>query len=211
WINLEGNGMSSNESPIIAEFLASNPPLASLLLKGNCFDDADAALLADSLSSNTTLKVLDFDENSIKQEGRLAFLRAMFDVSSLAACASSNHTCRIKGLMPRISDLNNCLQEIYNKWGKIFGMLAFSSEDSFINMALLGGVPTSLMSLMPALLYRAHDQDKESNSEVTDLYFELTNAKRCWKHVGWKYMKHTRSLSRVYGLVRGWVVPSMNV
>ncbi|EJK72685.1 hypothetical protein THAOC_05759 [Thalassiosira oceanica] len=208
WINLEGNGMSSNESPVIAEFLASNPPLASLLLKGNCFDDADAALLADSLSSNTTLKVLDFDGNSIKQEGRLAFLRAIFDVSSLASCAASNHTCLVAGLKPHISDLNNCFDEFYNKWGKIFGMLALSSVDSFINMALLGAVPTSLM---PALLYRAHDQDEESNSAVTNLYLELTDTRRCKKHLAWKYMKHTRSLSSVYELVRGWVVPSMNV
>ncbi|EJK52090.1 hypothetical protein THAOC_28675 [Thalassiosira oceanica] len=205
-IDLEGNGMFSNESPIIAEFLASNPPLASLLLKGNCFDDADAALLADSLSSNTTLRVLDFDGNNIQQEGRLAFLRAIFDVSSLAACAASNHTCRIQGL-GQVLCLNCYDEPCDNKWEKIFAILALSGQDSFTNTALLSEVPASLM---PVLLHRANDQD-EIVTGIADLYLELIDARRCKKHDVWDDLGNKKALSCVYDLIRSWVVPSIYV
>mmetsp|Transcript_5113 Transcript_5113/g.11836 ORF Transcript_5113/g.11836 Transcript_5113/m.11836 type:complete len:494 (-) Transcript_5113:71-1552(-) len=206
-VDLGRNGMSSNESTIIAEFLASNPPLASLLLKGNRFGDTDAALLADSLSSNTKLKGLDVDGNNIQQEGRLAFLRAIFDVSSLAACASSNHTCRIKGLGQDILCLNCYDEPCDNKWEKIFAILSLSGQDSFINTALLSEVPASLM---PVLLDRANDQD-ECETGIPDLYLELTDARRCEKHDVWEGLGNKKALSCVYDLIRSWVVPSIYV
>ncbi|EJK44149.1 hypothetical protein THAOC_37338 [Thalassiosira oceanica] len=178
---LKRNGMSSREASIIAEFLGSNPPLARLCLMENRFDD-DAALLANSLSSNTNLKSLEVDGNNIKEEGRLAFLRAIFDVSSLAACAASNHTCQVLGL-GQVLCLNAFDDAAYNKWDKIFAMLASSSEDSFIiiNTGLLSEVPASLMSV---LLYRAYGQN-EFETGFTDLYLELTDARRCERHDVW--------------------------
>ncbi|EJK54981.1 hypothetical protein THAOC_25340, partial [Thalassiosira oceanica] len=206
-INLEGNGMSSNESPIIAEFLASNPPLTSLLLKGNRFDDADSTLLANSLSSNTTLKTIYVVKNNIKQEGRLAFLRAIFDVSSLAACSASNHTCQVVGLGQDIFCLNCYDEPCVNKWVKIFAILSLSGQDSCINTALLSEVPASLM---PVLLYRANDQDRYK-TRFTDLYLELTDARRCKKHDVWDGLVNKKALSCVYDLIRSWVVPSIYV
>ena len=207
-IYLHGNGLSSREALIIAEFLATNPSLPHLGLRSNGFDDTVATILANSLSSNTRLEGLYVHGNKIKEEGRLAFLRAIFDVSSLASCAASNHTCQVFGLQPDIADLN-CFDEVtYNKWAKIFSMLALSSKDSFINTALLGGVP---VSLMPLLLDRANDQDEYDGSQVTDLYLKLTDAKRCRKHDVWDASARTRTLSSVYELVRGCVVPSIYV
>ena len=147
-------------------------------------------------------------QNHIKEDGRLAFLRAIFDVSSLASLAASNHTCQVNGHEPDISGLNSSGYIHNNKWEKIFAMLALSSKDSFINTALLSGVPSSLM---PLLLYRANDQDKEGNSQIADLFLELKDAKRCREHDVWDAPARTRSLSSVYELIRNWVVPSIFV
>ena len=212
-IYLDGNGLSSQEAPIIAEFLNSNRALARLHLKDNRFNDADAEVLADSLSSNTNLRVLDVSGNTeMRVNGRLAFLRATFDVSSLASCAASNHTCQVWGLEQDISALNGYLRSSFNKWEKIFAMLALSSEESFINTALLNEVPASLM---PVLFVQANDQDADedaaSNSKITDLYLEVTNTKRCRKHDAWDNLDEKRPLNCVYELFRSWVVPSIFV
>ncbi|EJK47321.1 hypothetical protein THAOC_33967, partial [Thalassiosira oceanica] len=135
------NGMSSQEAAVIAKFLSSNPSLTHLYLDKNRFDDADAAVLANSLSNNTSLREISVENNVMKEDGRLAFLRAIFDVSSLSSCAASNHNCRVYGFERDISVLNKDESTSVNKWSKIFVTLALSSEDSFINTALLRGVP----------------------------------------------------------------------
>ena len=208
-VRLMGNGMSSREAQIIAEHLASNPSLARLGLKDNCFDDADAAMLANSLSSNTNLKSLCVSGNTeMKLGARLAFLRAIFDVSSLASCAASNHTCQVKGLENDISALNCYTGASCCKWEKIFAMLALSSEDSFFNLALLKDVP---VSLMPVLLFQAGVQIEEGDSRITDLYLELTDTKRNGRHDVWNNLEQTRKISCVFEVVRSCVVPSLYV
>ena len=94
---------------------------------------------------------------------------AIFDVSGLASCAASNHTCRVLWLEQQdVSSLNFYTNVFFNKQEKIFAMLALSEEHSFINTALLSGVPASLM---PKLFYSAYNQVQKSNSisGVTDL------------------------------------------
>ena len=207
-LRLDRNGMSSQEASTIAEFLNSDPPLARLHLRDNRFDDADAAVLANSISSNTNLRTIDVERNNIKEEGRLAFLRAIFDVTSLASFAASNHTCRVWELPQDISAVNGFTDASLNKWEKIFAMLALSNQDPFINTALLSGVP---VSLMPVLLDEADGQDEEGYSQITDLYLELANAKRCQKHDDWDNLGNTKPLNCVYGLMRSWVVPMIYV
>ena len=207
-LNLAMNGMASQEATIIAECLSSNPSLDCLFLDGNHFNDNDATLLANSLSSNTNLSALGLSTNTaIKVNGRDAFLRAVFDVSSLAACAASNHACHVTGLRPDISALNCCDEASVHKWEKIFAMLALTSDDSFINTALLSGVPASLM---PVLLYWANEQYEESY-HITDMYLDATNTNRRQKHDVWDDNEKTRKISCVYELLRSWVVPSIFV
>ncbi|EJK71992.1 hypothetical protein THAOC_06516, partial [Thalassiosira oceanica] len=64
-VGLESNGLSSREVPVIAQHLNSNSSLARLYLCGNLFNDKDAAALANALSSNTNLRVLSIEQNSI--------------------------------------------------------------------------------------------------------------------------------------------------
>ena len=205
--------MSSHEVPIIAESLMLSS-LEWLNLDDNSFDDADATLLANALPGSTNLKGIGVRGNTaITSNGRNAFLRVIFDVSSLASCAASNHACRIEGLEPDISSLNRRVNVSWNKWDKIFAKLALSSEDAFINTALLRGIPTSLI---PMLLDKADSpakrkRTKKDTSQITDLYLELTNAKRCHRHDVWDNLGQSRELNCVYELVRSWVVPMIYV
>ena len=202
---LDGNGMSSREAAVIAEFLSSNSNFKELDLSDNLFEDADAVLLANALSSNTNLRVLVLDNMEINGNGRLAFLRETFDVSSLVSCAAMNHTCRVDGLEEHISDLNSYKSASRNKWEKIFAMLALSSGDVFMNTTLLRGVPAKLI---PVLLDWASDhvKDGEDSPQLTDLYLELSNTARRNKHDVWDNLGNTRTLNCVYELMRGWVV-----
>ena len=92
-LRLDGNGMSSLEASVIAEHLNFNPSLARLHLCDNRFDNNDAAVLANSLSSNTNLRSLNVGGNNVTEEGRLSFLRAIFDVQP-------GLVCRIKPQLP---------------------------------------------------------------------------------------------------------------
>ena len=211
---LDENKMSSREAGVISEFLHSNPCLTRLDLGVNYFDDADAAVLANALSSNTHLRRISFNGNEIRESGRengrLAFLRAIFDVSSLLSCATSNHTCSFHWLLRDISVLNSNECATVNKWTKIVVMLALSGEDSFINTSLLRGVPAQLI---PLILHRIVNAGctGNNNRRLTDLYLELTNATRCQRHDVWDNLGKRKSLNCMYSLMRNWVVPSIFV
>ncbi|EJK55356.1 hypothetical protein THAOC_24918 [Thalassiosira oceanica] len=204
-LNLSYNGMSSREAAVIAEFLNSNPSLAFLDLDDNQFDDADAAVLANSLLRNTFLREIFVENNGMKESGRLAFLRAIFDVSSLSSCAASNHTCRVYGFERDISVLNmNKKSSLNNKWRKIFAILALSGEDSFINTALLRDVPAQLI---PMILDKCTVKVTKPNRELTDIYLELTNTTRSQKHDVWDSLGEMKPLSCMHNLMRSLVVP----
>ena len=205
---LNDHGLSSREAGVIAEFLNSNPPFYQLNFKGNRFDDADAALLANALPNNTHLGHISVGNNEIKENGRLAFLRAVFDVSSLPSCAASNHTCNIGGLERDISVLNSYASASVNKWSKIFAMLALSGEDSFIDTSLLRDVP---VQLIPVILHKCNYGLMDDYHELTDLYLELTHTTRCQKHDVWDNLGEKKSLNCIYDLMRSSVVPSIFV
>ncbi|EJK51603.1 hypothetical protein THAOC_29209 [Thalassiosira oceanica] len=216
-LNLSYNGMSSREAAVIAEFLNSNPSLAFLDLDDNQFDDADAALLANSLLRNTFLREISVENenNGMKESGRLAFLRAIFDVSSLSSCAASNHTCTVHGIERDISILN--LKEktsLNNKWIKIFAILALSGEEPFINTALLRGVPAQLI---PLILDKCNGKvtkpklNTKRKGKMTDIYLELTNTTRCQKHEVWDSLGSMKPLNCMYDLTKSWVVPKIFV
>ncbi|EJK71724.1 hypothetical protein THAOC_06809 [Thalassiosira oceanica] len=201
-LNLKGNGMSSREATVIASFLNSNPSLAGLNLNYNRFSDTDAAVLANSLSSNTHLMNVSAYRNGIEENGRLAFLRAVFDVSSLSSCAASNHTCKVDGLERDISVINSYESSSVNKWSKILAMLALSSKDLFINTVLLRGVPAQLI---PVILEKYNDEwCTDDYQELTDIYLELTNTARCQKHDVWDSLGERKSLNCMYNLMRSW-------
>ncbi|EJK59331.1 hypothetical protein THAOC_20463 [Thalassiosira oceanica] len=96
-VQLLGNGMSSREVSIIAESLSS---LAYLNLDENRFGDADAAALAEALSSSTTLRRF-----SVKGNNEIKIERK----ACISAC---NFRCLQPGLVRRIES------HMPNRWAR---------------------------------------------------------------------------------------------
>ena len=83
---------------ILADFLASNPPLESLDLQMNQMNDDVVSSIANALRSNDTLRKLTLGTKNerfgygITSIGHAALKSILFDESSLNAVADSNHT-----------------------------------------------------------------------------------------------------------------------
>ena len=146
-LDLAGNNISGSASVIIADCLATNPPLKKLYLRANNFNDDDAELLANALKTNTNLWKLDLKENSdIGRRGGTALLKAIFNYESLNSVSSSNHTCDILVSHVKIPSING------EAWGgekgairaKKFAILAPLGKQD-VNVGLLRGVPPELM------------------------------------------------------------------
>lgn len=202
-LGLYSNSIGSAGASIIADFLASNPQLKSLHLKDNNLNDADAAILANSLQSNTNLQWIDLeDNNDITEVGRRVLLESVFDVSSLNACAASNHTCQISGLNPDIYDINGEIESKCNRAMKIFTIL---SKDDGFNLNCLGDVS---YKLIPHVLSLAQDFIV-ANTVILDAYFEQTGQySGDWNEQGETGLSY--GTSSMFELLRSWAVPSLS-
>merc|ERR1712032_362895 len=146
--------------------------------------------------------------NNITSVGRSAFLRSIFSVPSLNACAGSNNSCSVCGLEPGISDVNRFASSRQNRICKLSTILAVSSSDSLLNMNLLQNVPTSLIPMVLKLSSNIHFGTTPQTHLHTNLYLELTSGTRTFDHDAWDNIEEkTRSINCVYELVKGLVVP----
>jgi len=68
--------------------------LKSLYLSENCIDDEGAAILANSLRTNTSLLTLDLLDNVISEEGHVSFFSLVNNISSISKTLRSNHTLK---------------------------------------------------------------------------------------------------------------------
>lgn len=185
--------------------------------------DGDAKLLAASLLNNTTLSRLEVKADEMTWEGKATLLKALFDVSSLNACAESNHTCRIEGLtsQPNESgfsrffrlgasgDINKHSSSAVNRSMKIFTILTYSRQWLF-DMECLSDVPHELM---PRILGLAQTFT-ESSCELTKAHRALTRHGHVIHAeeddvVYWGDFDGDVPLTCVLELFRGWVVPSL--
>ena len=98
YLDLRDNDLQTNGRTDIPDLIATNPSLESLVLGENRLNDDDAVLIAQALGSNTHLKWLDVEDNSIQGRGMRALYEAVYDTSSLNALSDSNHSCVIDGL-----------------------------------------------------------------------------------------------------------------
>jgi hypothetical protein len=98
-VRFRNNNVITSGSAHIPDYIATNPSLTHLNLQTNHLDDNDASLIARALKQNTKLKILCLGGNDITEVGINALKRSIFDPSStLNSAASSNHTCRIRGI-----------------------------------------------------------------------------------------------------------------
>ena len=196
-------GIGSESAHLIANFLASNPSLDYLDLRGNNLSDADMPLLANALQSNTILRQIDLvDNNDIGAAGTRVLLQSVFDVSSLNSCAASNRVCIVRGLNPNISYANIYSNfTMKNRAMKIFTMLS-ATDNGFFNIGFLGDVP---YKLIPRLL-RLVQKFTVRSPGLSDLYFEQTGQTSAdWD----KLDEETVPITSMFELLRGWAVPSL--
>ena len=119
------NGISSDVSTSLADFIASNPMLEELNLLGNELNDSDAEVLANALRTNSTLQCLQLKGNSdITESGMFLLRSALFNTSSLNAVTDSNHCCHLPELNEELRSLNRSDVMKINRGRKIYALLS---------------------------------------------------------------------------------------
>ncbi|KAL7450641.1 hypothetical protein ACHAWC_002523 [Mediolabrus comicus] len=97
-LGLPCNEITSSSITILANFLATNPPLQNLDLSNNSLSGNCVDLLANALRSNTLLRSLNFSDNTISDAGKQSLRLVLHDDSSLNSIADSNHSCFLEGV-----------------------------------------------------------------------------------------------------------------
>ena len=97
-LGLDSNGLNSSTVTLLANSLATNPPLKDLDLSDNGLSVDYVKSLANALRSNNSLRCLKLSGNSISDAGFEAFRRVLQNESSLNSLASSNHNCVVTGV-----------------------------------------------------------------------------------------------------------------
>jgi hypothetical protein len=98
-LGLDSNEITSSSITILANVLATNPPLQQLDLGNTGLSDDCVDLLANALRSNTSLRNLNFSGNTISDAGKESLRLVMHDDSSLNSIADSNHSCFLEGVV----------------------------------------------------------------------------------------------------------------
>ena len=183
------NGITSNGTTLLSDFLATDPPLKELDLSENrLLTDNDATLIANALRSNTTLRHLDLAHGSISGVGGESFRLVLHDDSTLNSVSDSNHSCKIcldginnpwkmNRLYESINDLG--IAREMNRGRKIYKLLS-SRHKSTSNVQHFGGID---VKILPDIVLAV--QKYASCQVETDVDF-------------------VRELSIVYELMRKW-------
>ncbi len=96
-LGLDSNGLISSEIALLANFLATNPPLKELDLSNNGLSGDYVDLLANALRSNTSLRFLNLSDNTISDACYEALRLVLLNYDSLNSIADSNHSCSVQG------------------------------------------------------------------------------------------------------------------
>ena len=189
-IDLSSNFISTGGSTFIADFLANNPMLQTLILWGNEFNDTDAISIANALNSNTNLFSLDLRRNAITEAGWGVLRKTEFDPSSLNSAADSNHTCSIE----EIAEYNTWSDDEYFKavrQKKIYHVLSSRNKENtnvqyFDDDMPVEILPDMLRSIQQYSEYHIGQEDEEvpergeEDSTSLSIVFEVM---RRWEKV----------------------------
>eukprot|EP00985_Skeletonema_marinoi_P001471 scaffold581_cov127-Skeletonema_marinoi.AAC.22 len=163
------NNITSAVSTVQADFLATNPRLKELNLVDNRLNDSDAALIANALRSNTTLRSLQLgNSNSITHTGVESFRLVLYDESSLNAAADSNHTCTVDLGWNAVDDYNSYEQGHINRGWKIYLILSTRNE-TMSNVQHFGNIDVKLLPNVLDAVQKYATNVYHSDSEVKPL------------------------------------------
>ena len=185
YIDLETNNIRTGGRTEIPDFLATNPPLETLLVEDNHLDDNDATLIARALKRNTNLRRLRLDENDITDVGREALGKAVFDSTSLNAVADSIHSCFIEGI--DFDHINDDEESKVNRGRKIYRLLESRHREGTNARHLDAEFDDDSLRLVPKVLEAVHH-----------------NAGYGLGRVG-----HVHPLSLLYEILRSWKMPTL--
>ena len=155
-ISFCSNNVHSRGETHLPDFIATNPPLQSLYLNNNHFNDSDIVLISDALQRNTNLKTLELRQNLISdvgvnalanalgQNSTLRFLdlsknngitvvgcnalkNAVFNERDLNSVADSNHACKVTGIDSLFGNMGS-LSKSANRKNKIYFLLSLRNK-----------------------------------------------------------------------------------
>jgi hypothetical protein len=142
------NGITSNVTTVLSDFLATDPPLKELDLGENHLNDNDAVLIANALRSNTSLRMLDLVGISITDVGRKSFRLALNDDSTLNSISDSNHSCKICLDVSGSWNMNWAkIAREKNRGRKIYTLLS-SRHKSVSNVQHFGDIDVELLPVI---------------------------------------------------------------
>jgi hypothetical protein len=193
-LDLDSNGIASNGIALLADFLATNPPLKELDLMNNSLSGDCVDLLANALRSNTSLRNLDLSGNTISDAGKESFRLALHNDSSLNSIADSNHSCSVDGVGSGCLNFygfwkNETWQEApasFNRAGKLYTLLSERNESiSTSNVQHFGDID---VKLLPSIL------------EAVQRYGSVVHSDDRYSPTG----DPVETLSIVYEVMRKW-------
>ena len=141
-LDLSRNNLTDNDAAIFANALWTNSTLKELVFEDNRFTESGGRLFGDALRANQTLELLSLDSYVAGSE---AISNALFDRSSLNSASDSKHTCCVP---PSSYDLNGGLNErddaTENRHRKIYNVLARRNKE-MSNVQHFGDIDVNLL------------------------------------------------------------------
>ena len=131
-LSLARNNIGTKESEMIASYLSTNPPLASLDLVGNLISDVDVAFIMGALKTNSMLRGLRLSGNPLGEASNETICEAIYNISSLNTIHSSNHTCLVTSDLD-IPDCNRYVSQNANRISKLLGVLYNGHAFTFLD------------------------------------------------------------------------------
>lgn len=185
-LKMSYNGITSNVTTELSDFLATDPPLKGLQLSNNLLNDNDAGILANALRSNTSLKWIHLDGNSITDVSREAFRLVLNDDCSLNSVSASNYSCWVLldvNILPGVNkyewNMNKRGEREKNRGRKIYELLS-SRHESVSNVQHFGDIDVNVLPHMVEAMQKFSSFQVEANVD------------------------NVRGLSIVYEVMRKW-------
>lgn len=148
-LSMVSNGITSNVTTLLSDFLATNPPLKEINFWRNHFNDDDAVVIANALRSNTTLKDLDLELNSITNAAAETFRLVLHDDRSLNSISDSNHSCSVRLESGYYRWNRNCsfYERVKNRGRKIYTLLSLRNK-ALSNIQHFGDIDVKVLPNM---------------------------------------------------------------
>ena len=172
---MSANNITSNVTTLLSDFLAIDPPLKKLDLgENNDLNDNDAALLANALRSNKSLRILDLAATNITNVGGESFRLVLNNDSTLNSVSDSNHSCHLylEGYDSRnnmnveyeiMNDLGKARE--MNRGRKIYKLLS-SRHESMSNVQHFGDIDVNVLPHMVEAVQKYASFQEEADVEV---------------------------------------------